>query len=156
MNTHQILTILVVDTGVIGCVADSLQECRFASISPTDYKDTKASIWLSEVIGITVAHDRGKENAWEPRRAHFWTTSSTVTAVLFLRRQMSIARVLGLTHCQHQEQSMRRGPCQFSKKHDLCPKFQGRITVLVASIYPSLPLPVCIWHYWFFGSCMNI
>ena len=56
MNTHQILIILVVDTRVLGCVADSLQERRFASISPTDYKDTKASIFCSEVIGITVAH----------------------------------------------------------------------------------------------------
>jgi hypothetical protein len=45
MNTHQVLIILVVDTRVLGCVADSLQERRFASISPTDYKDTKASIY---------------------------------------------------------------------------------------------------------------
>ena len=58
MNTHQVLIILVVDTRVLGCVADSLQERRFASISPTDYKDTKASIFRSEVIGIAVAHDR--------------------------------------------------------------------------------------------------
>ena len=58
MNAHQVLVILVVDTRVLGCVADSLQERRFASISPTDYKDTKTSIFRSEVIGITVAHDR--------------------------------------------------------------------------------------------------
>jgi len=41
-----------------------VQERRFSSISPTDYKDTKASIFRSEVIGIRVAHDRcaeGKE-----------------------------------------------------------------------------------------------
>ena len=58
MGTHQVLIVLVVDTRVIGCVADSLQECRFASISPTDHKDTKASIRRSEVIGITIAHNR--------------------------------------------------------------------------------------------------
>ena len=57
MNAHQVL-IIVVDTRVLGCVADSLQERRFASISPTDYKDTKASIFRSEVIEITVVHDR--------------------------------------------------------------------------------------------------
>jgi hypothetical protein len=51
MNTHQALTILVVDTRVLGCVADSLQERRFPSIGPTDYKDTKASIFRSEIIG---------------------------------------------------------------------------------------------------------
>ena len=58
MNTHQVLLILVVDTMVLSCVADSLQERRFASISPTDYKDTKALIFRSEFIGITVAHGR--------------------------------------------------------------------------------------------------
>ena len=47
-NTHQALIILVVDTKVLSCVADSLQERRFASISPTDYKDTEASICRSE------------------------------------------------------------------------------------------------------------
>ena len=57
-NTHQVLIILVVDTRVLGCVADSLQERRFTSIGPTDYKDTKASICRSEVIGVTVAHVR--------------------------------------------------------------------------------------------------
>lgn len=35
-----------------------LQERHFASISRTDYKDTKESICGSEIIGITVAHDR--------------------------------------------------------------------------------------------------
>ena len=47
MNAHQVFIILVVDTRALGCVAaDSLQleERRFSSISPTDYKDTKASI----------------------------------------------------------------------------------------------------------------
>ena len=56
MKTHHVLVILVVDTGVLGYVADSLQERRFASISPTDYKDTKASIFRSKLIGIIVAH----------------------------------------------------------------------------------------------------
>jgi hypothetical protein len=51
INTHQVLAILVVDTRVLGCVADSLQERRFPSIGPTDYKDTKASIFRSEIIG---------------------------------------------------------------------------------------------------------
>ena len=56
MKTHQVLFIRVVDTRVLGCIADSLQERRFASISPSDYKDTKAFIFLSKVIGIRVAH----------------------------------------------------------------------------------------------------
>ena len=51
MNTHQVLTIVIVDTRVLGCVADSLQERRFPSIGPTDYKDTKASIFRSEIVG---------------------------------------------------------------------------------------------------------
>ena len=58
MTTHQVLIIVVVDTGILSCVADSLQERRFTSIGPTDYKDTEASIFRSEVIGITVAHCR--------------------------------------------------------------------------------------------------
>ena len=57
MNTHQVL-IVVVDTRVLGCVANSLQERSFASVSTTDYKDTKVLILCSKVIGITVAHDR--------------------------------------------------------------------------------------------------
>ena len=56
MNTHQILIVLVVDTRVLSCVADSLQECSFASISPTDYEDTKAFIFRSKVIGFTAVH----------------------------------------------------------------------------------------------------
>ena len=51
MNTHQVLAIVIVHTRVLGCVADSLQERRFPSIGPTDYKDTKASIFRSEIIG---------------------------------------------------------------------------------------------------------
>ena len=58
MNTHQVLIILVVDTRVLGCVTNSLQKRRFASVSSTDYKDTKTSIFRSEVIGITIAHGR--------------------------------------------------------------------------------------------------
>ena len=50
MNTHQVLAIIV-DTRVLCCVADSLQERRFPSVGPTDYKDTKASIFRSELIG---------------------------------------------------------------------------------------------------------
>ena len=73
MNPHQVL-IIVVDTRILCCVADSLQERSFASISPTDYKDAKVSIFCSEVIGITaVAHfvvDKGKETAWERCRNH--------------------------------------------------------------------------------------
>ena len=56
MDTYQVLIIIVVDTRIFGCVADSLQERRFASISPTDYKNTKVSIFRSEVVGITVVH----------------------------------------------------------------------------------------------------
>ena len=58
MKTHQVFIILIVDTRVLSCVADSFQESRFASISPADYKYTKASICRSEVIGLTVVHDR--------------------------------------------------------------------------------------------------
>ena len=62
MNTYQVLIILVVDTRVLSCVADSLQKCRFASISPTDYQDTKVSICRSEVIEIKVTHDRERNS----------------------------------------------------------------------------------------------
>ena len=55
INTHQVL-IVVVDTRVIGGVADSLQKRCFASVSAADYKNAKASILLSELIGIRVAH----------------------------------------------------------------------------------------------------
>ena len=54
-NTRQVL-IVVVDTGILGSVANSLQERSFASIGATDYKDAKASIFRSEVI--TVVHCR--------------------------------------------------------------------------------------------------
>ena len=63
-NTHQVLIIVVIDARILGCVADSLQERRFASISPTDYKDTKASIFRLKVKGVTVVHvvvGKGKE-----------------------------------------------------------------------------------------------
>jgi hypothetical protein len=56
MNAHQVLIIHAVDTKILGCVADSLQERRFARIGPTDYKDTKASIFRPEAMGITVVH----------------------------------------------------------------------------------------------------
>ena len=59
MNTRQVFAILVIYTRVLGRVADSLQERRFSCISPTDYKDTKARIFLSELIdGIEVTHRR--------------------------------------------------------------------------------------------------
>ena len=69
MNTHQVL-IIVVDTRILGCVADSLQERRFPSVSPTDYKDAEASIFRSEVIGIKVVHIvlRQGVTAWERYR----------------------------------------------------------------------------------------
>ena len=57
LNTHQVL-IIVVDTRILGRVADSLQERCFASISPANYKDTKSGIFRSEVIWIEVAHGR--------------------------------------------------------------------------------------------------
>jgi hypothetical protein len=52
INAHQVLTIPVIHARVLGCVADSLQERRFARISPTNYKDTKARIFRSEIIGV--------------------------------------------------------------------------------------------------------
>jgi hypothetical protein len=61
LNTHQVL-IIVVDARIFGCVADSLQQRRFAGISTTDYKDAKSSIFRSEFIWIKAAHGRGK--AW--------------------------------------------------------------------------------------------
>ena len=69
MNTHQIL-VIVVDTRILSCVANSLQECRFASIGPSDYKYTKVSVFSSEIIGIAVVHHgrllrKGKEATWE-------------------------------------------------------------------------------------------
>ena len=68
MNTHQVL-IVVVDTRVLGCVADSLQESRFACVSPADYENTKTSILRSEIIGIRIAHGRcgGTSSLWESR-----------------------------------------------------------------------------------------
>ena len=58
-NTCHVLIILVIYTRVLSCVADSLQERRFASIGPTDYKDTEVRVFLSELIdGIEVAHRR--------------------------------------------------------------------------------------------------
>ena len=59
MKTHQVLAIVIVDTRVLRCVTDSLQERRFPSIGPTDYKDTKASIFRSEIISrIQIARRR--------------------------------------------------------------------------------------------------
>ena len=55
MNTHQVL-IIVVETRILSCVANSLQESRFTSIGPSNYKDTKVSVFRSKVIGISVAH----------------------------------------------------------------------------------------------------
>ena len=55
LNAHQVL-IIVVDTRVLGCIANSLQERGFASIGPSDHKDAKASIFFSEFIWIKVAH----------------------------------------------------------------------------------------------------
>ena len=56
-NTCQVLIILVIYTRVLGCVADSLQERRFASIGPTDYKDTEARVFLSQLVDrIEVTH----------------------------------------------------------------------------------------------------
>ena len=58
MNAYQVL-IIVVDTRIIGCVANSLQESGFASIGPSDYKNTKMGIFCSKIIWIKVAHVRG-------------------------------------------------------------------------------------------------
>ena len=60
-KTHQVLIVLVVDARVFCGIADSLQERRFASISPSDYKNTKAGIFRPKVIRslkVTVAHGR--------------------------------------------------------------------------------------------------
>ena len=109
MNTHQVLIILVVDTRVLGCVTDSLQERRFASIGPTDYKDTKASIFRSEVIGNTVAHDRCSGGGKEGLRGNaaveqigniacFWTSSSTARGRIWLGGAVSRSSVWNHLH----------------------------------------------------------
>ena len=81
MNTHQVLIIRVVDTRLFSCVADSLQKCRFTSISSTDYKYTKASISCSEVIEFTVAHGVVNKEAWEclPDSSYFFQGSMHVS-----------------------------------------------------------------------------
>jgi hypothetical protein len=61
MNTHQSF-IIVGDTRILGCAADSLQERRFDSISPTDYKDMKASYFARRPYGsLMVVVGKGKE-----------------------------------------------------------------------------------------------
>ena len=78
MNTHQIFIILVVNTRVLGGVADSLQQRRFTSIGPTDYKDSKASIFRSEGIGSRVTHGRcgwvriERDSVGMPQRRSSW------------------------------------------------------------------------------------
>ena len=68
MNAHQVLIFIVVDTRIVCCVADSLQERSYASIGTTDYKNTKASIFCSEIIGFAVDHGRcGEGTSWERR-----------------------------------------------------------------------------------------
>jgi hypothetical protein len=82
MNTHQIL-IVVVDTRILGCVADSLQKCCFASISPPDYKDTEASIFCSEIIWIT--HDvvgKGKKRLRGEHRSRLLQSNTNVTKAI--------------------------------------------------------------------------
>ena len=83
MNTHQV-HIIVVDTRILCCVADSLQERRFASIGPSDYEDTKVSIFCFEVIGITtVVHNGccGCGTAWE--QYHGWQEGTKRRAELY-------------------------------------------------------------------------
>ena len=53
MNTHHVFIVDTWDDGSSVVVA----RAPFSSISLTDYRDTKASIFRSEVIGITVTHD---------------------------------------------------------------------------------------------------
>jgi hypothetical protein len=82
MNTHQIL-IVIVDTRILGCVADSLQKCGFASISPPDYKDTEASIFCSEIIWI--AHDvvgKGKKRLRGEHRSRLLQSNTDVTKAI--------------------------------------------------------------------------
>ena len=84
MKTHQVLIILVVDTRVLGCVADSLQERRFASISPTDYKDTKASIICSKLIVIKAAHGRCRWLRVKTLQKRDWEDAQDRCGKLFL------------------------------------------------------------------------
>jgi hypothetical protein len=69
LNAHQVL-IIVVDTRIFGCVADSLQQRRFAGISPTDYEDAKSSIFRSEFIWIKAAHGHGRGKGKERLRGN--------------------------------------------------------------------------------------
>ena len=83
MNYHQVLIIFVVETRVLSSVTDSLQERRFSSISSTDYKDTKARVCRSEVVGITVAHGRwAGEDCVRTLHRGSWEVSDEAPSVL--------------------------------------------------------------------------
>jgi len=50
-GTHQIHS-FVIDARVLGCIANSLQQCCLASIGPTDDENTKVAVFLTNVEGV--------------------------------------------------------------------------------------------------------
>ena len=50
--THQIFPLFIVDARFFGCIANPLQNCCFASIGPSDYKNTKVMVFLASVEGV--------------------------------------------------------------------------------------------------------
>ena len=70
MNIHQVLIILAVDTGALGCVADSLQERGFSSIAIAR-PITRIRKRVYVICRSEVAHARG--NVAVPVFARFWT-----------------------------------------------------------------------------------
>ena len=51
-ETHQIVVVFVVNAWLFGCITNSLQERRFASVGASDDENTKMFIFLSKLEGI--------------------------------------------------------------------------------------------------------
>jgi len=59
-GTYQVFIFFIIDTRLLVCVADSLQESCFAGVSTTDDKNAKLTVFLPNFI--VVAHvDGGSE-----------------------------------------------------------------------------------------------
>ena len=133
MNTHQVL-IIIVDTRILCCVADSLQERRFASIGPSDYKYTKASVFRSKIIGIAVAHHgrcvKDKEITWEQYHSRSWSRPHAASCMascrgfgfsLDLKNQISIIKSIILRRTWRYISNIS------TDWHTRCIRFAGRI-----------------------------
>jgi hypothetical protein len=53
-ETHQILS-FIINARVLGCIADSLQDCSFTSVGPTDNENTKVVVFRASVEGVEEA-----------------------------------------------------------------------------------------------------